>query len=278
MIYLILAISCSTAIAATMRATESKRSSAAGFFITNYLVCIALSALYVPKGSVTVAVPGTGLSLSLGAVAGVLYLVSFLAHLRSIEKNGVVLSSIFNRLGIVLPVLISIFIFGEQPGTKQIAGILLAFTAIILINADKGGTGEKKSMAMLFLLFLISGLTECMLNIYDNVGNPALGSTYLLTTFFVAFLSSVVLQAVQKEKILPADILFGALIGIPNYYSSRFMMLALMEVPNVIAYPVYSVSTIVCTGLIGVLIFKEKITAMKAAGFVLVLAALALLQ
>lgn len=278
MIYLLLAISCSTVISVILRVTESRRSSTAGFFLANYAICIVLSSLYLPKASVTFSPSGTGLALSLGAVSGVLYLVSFVAHLRNIERNGVVLSSIFMRLGIVMTVLLSIVVFGDRPGGKEILGILLSFAAIIILNFDRKGLPAGGSMPQLLLLFLISGVNECMLNIYDNVGNPELGSTYLLTTFFVAFLSTFVLQVIRKEKITTADLCFGLLLGIPNYYSSRFMMLALKEVPNVIAYPVYSVSTIVATGIIGVLVFKEKMTALKAVGFAAVLGALALLS
>lgn len=278
MIYLILAVLCSTSISVILRSTEPKRSSDAGFFLANYAVCIVLSALYLPKGSVTLSAPGTGTALLLGLLSGILYLVSFVAHLRSIERNGVVLSAIFMRLGIVLTVLLSIAFFGERPDGKQILGILFAFSAIVILNFDKKGLTEGGSMPQLFLLFLISGATECMLNIFDSVGNPALGSTYLLTTFAIAFLSAAVMQALRKEKISKWDLLFGAVLGIPNYYSSRFMMLALQRVPNVIAYPAYSVSVIVATGILGVLLFREKMTVLKAAGFLMVLFALVLLS
>ena len=278
MIYLVLAITCSTVISVIMRSTESRRSSAAGFSVANYIVCIALSALYIPKGSAALGNSGTGLALILGTISGILYLLSLVIHMKSIEKNGVVLSSVFMRLGIVVTVLMSIFVFGEHPGLKQIAGIILAVSAIVILNFDKEGLRVNGSVPLLFILFSVSGATECMLNIYDNTGNPELGSTYLLTTFSAALVSAAVLWLSKKEKISRYDILFGALLGIPNYYSSRFMMLALKEVPNVIAYPLYSVLTIVATGTIGVLVFKEKLTALKIAGLAAVICALVLLQ
>ena len=82
----------------------------------------------------------------------------------------------------------------------------------------------------------------------------------------------------NKQKISFADIGSGLLIGIPNYYSARFLLLSLGYVPAVIAYPVYSAGTIMLTSIIGLLLFSEKLNAQKKLALVLILAALVLLN
>ena len=53
-------------------------------------------------------------------------------------KNGTPISTTFNRLGVLIPTVFSILLFGERPQIVQIAGIALAVSAIIYINSGKG--------------------------------------------------------------------------------------------------------------------------------------------
>lgn len=48
------------------------------------------------------------------------------------------------------------------------------------------------------------------------------------------------------------------LIGAPDYFSSRFLLLSLSDVPAVIAYPIYSVGAIVLATLLAVWLFHER--------------------
>ena len=74
------------------------------------------------------------------------------------------------------------------------------------------------------------------------------------------------------------DLLFGLLIGAPNYFSSRFLLLSLNDVPAVIAYPTYSVGTIVLIALLGVWLFHERLSRRQTLAMGMILAALALLN
>lgn len=75
-----------------------------------------------------------------------------------------------------------------------------------------------------------------------------------------------------------ADMLFGVLIGIPNYYSARFLLKSLSRIPAIVAYPTYSVSSIVLVSAAGVILFHEKMNGRRKAAVALVLAALLLLN
>ncbi len=93
-----------------------------------------------------------------------------------------------------------------------------------------------------------------------------------------AMLCSAILLLARREKPGKWDILFGVLLGVPNYYSSRFLLAALEEVPAVAAYPVYSVGAILLVSLFGVLVFRERLTRQKWIGMGLAAAAVAFLQ
>ena len=284
MLNLILAICCSAAITLFMKLSESRRKSSAGMIIFNYAVCSALGAIYLPGISLAQNADGLYLTFGLGALTGILYLVVFLLLQVNITRNGVILGSVFMRLGIILPVLISIIFFKEIPDALQIAGIIMAIAAIIVFNIDKneistsGTDAAAGSILLLIALFLGSGISESMINIYDNVGVPDLNNLFLEAIFFFALVCSVILYFVRKEKMGKWDIIFGLLIGVPNYYTSRFFLAALKDVPAVVAYPVYSVSTLLIISILGVICFKEHLTKRKIVGLVMVIAAVAMLQ
>ena len=72
--------------------------------------------------------------------------------------------------------------------------------------------------------------------------------------------------------------IFGLILGIPNYFSARFLLLALGSVPAVITYPFYSVATILVVSVLGVFLFRERISRQKWGALGIILAALVLLN
>lgn len=301
MLYLILAIVSSALIALIMRFSETKKKSSAGMFIANYFVCMVLAFFYMGTENLMSKQEGMSIAVLLGVFSGVLYLVSFVLLQTNIAKNGVVLAAIFMKLGVIVPILSAIFIFREVPKTVQILGVLVAVTAIIVINyeprtpdlddmrQDNGNLKDQKlnenismkkqgSKVLLLVLLLGSGITDSMANVYDKVGKEAFSDMYLFTIFLSALICSVILYVVKKERLCKWDILFGAMIGVPNYFSSRFLLMALSRVPAVVAYPVYSVATIVLISVVGVLLFREKLSKQKLLGLSLVVVALVLLN
>ena len=131
---------------------------------------------------------------------------------------------------------------------------------------------------MLLVLLVISGISDSTANIFDKIGSGDERDMYLLLTFFFAFLLSLVLAIMGKKKITGKDMIFGCIIGIPNYFSARFLLLALSSIPAVLVYPMYSVATIVVISLCGVLLFHEIVSRKKKIALCLILVAMGLLN
>lgn len=279
MIYLILAIASSAAISIIMRASEKHVKNELAMFMSNYLVCMALSFGFVENKTLFLSsVSVSGLTMLLGGLSGVMFLANFLFYKYNMKCNGIVMSATFMKLGVLVPTIMAVAVFGEMPRITQMMGILIAIGAIILINFEKGALSEGKHMLSLILLLLISGFTDSMANVFDKMANPAQKDTYLLATFGTAFLITVILVCVKKIKFSNMDMLFGALIGIPNYFSSRFLILSLQEIEAVLVYPTYSVATMITIAVTGILIFHEKISTKKMCALGLILLALVLLN
>ena len=279
MLYLLLAIASSAMVSLCMRMSEKHVRSHMVMFTVNYAACLAISRFYM--GDIRLFAPesGMGWAIALGAVSGFLYLAGFVLLQRSILHNGVILSSAAMKLGSVLiPVLLAVLLFRERMGWIQLAGAAFSVAAVLLMNLEKGEVRKGGSKLWLLVLLLISGLTDTMANVYDKTGAAALKNHYLFYTFLAALLSALVMALVKRQRPGWADVLCGLLIGIPNYYSARFLLLALASVPAVITYPVYSVGTIIVICLVGLLLFKEKLSEQKKWALLMILAALVLLN
>lgn len=258
MIYLLLAIFSSALISLLMRLSENKISGRVSMLTVNYIICFLLGGLCAGFENMLPAGVPLGGTFGLAAINGLLYLLGFVFLQMNIRRNGVVLSSTFMKLGLLVPMVVSVAFFGELPAPLQTAGFLLAIGAIVLMNTG-GGEHEVKFKAGLILVLLAGGSCDAMAKVYEEIGNPALSDQYLFYSFGAALILCALLAAYKRESPGRWEILFGALVGVPNYFSARFLLLSLEELPAVIVYPTYSVATILVVTLAGVFFFRERL-------------------
>lgn len=277
MLNLLLAIASSSLVSIVMRTSEKYTKGNHGMLAVNYIICVIMAAFYTGFGNLFPKAEGIGFTLGLGTCTGILYLVGLLLVQLNIQKNGVVLSSIFQKLGLIVQVLISIIFFKEQPQLIQVLGIIICLVAVVMINFEKGQTAVQFKMG-LFLILLSSGFCDVMSKIHEEMGNPALADHFLFYTFGVAMILCIALIIVKKELFGWKDILFGILLGVPNYFSASFLLKALNDIAAVIVFPTFSVATVVVISMTGLLVFKEKLSKKQWIGMGLILVALVFLN
>ena len=277
MLYLILAIASSALVSIFIRLSENYVKNNISMLCMNYMMCLILAVGYTGMDKVFETGEGFGTAIGLGVVNGILFLASFVLLQINVRRNGVVLSATFMKLGVLVPTLLSVIAFREKPEVQQVIGFLVALLAIVLINFEKG-QGEAGFKIGLILLLLGGGSGDAMAKIYDEVGPAQFEEQFLCFTFASALVLCVILAIKKQQKLTKTDILFGLLVGIPNYFSARFLLKAVGEVPAVVAYPTYSVATIVVISLVGMLCFKEKITKRQQVAIGIILVALVLLN
>ncbi|MBQ6843615.1 MAG: EamA family transporter [Agathobacter sp.] len=280
MIYLVLAIASSASISIMMRASEKYVKNEMAMFMANYGVCMLMSLVFMKDMTQVsnLVMQSDKVTLILGILSGVMYLANFLFYKYNMKQNGIVMSATFMKLGVLVPTIMAIVVFQEIPRWTQVIGILVAVGAIILINFEKNALSESKYMIGLLLLLLLSGFTDSMANIFDELGDAGMKDAYLLVTFGMALLITIVFLCFKRIKIGIKEVVFGACIGIPNYLSSRFLLLALEEIEAVLVYPTYSVATMIVIMIVGVLVFREKLSKRKVCALGMILTSIALLN
>lgn len=277
MIYLILAIISSALVSVVMRLSQRFARNNITMLAANYVMCTAAAAFLaggmIPTGE------GAALTMGLGSFCGVLYLLGFVLLQWNIQRNGVVLPATFQKLGVLVPTIAAITVFGETARWTQLLGIAVAIGAILLMQPRGASAGEGKSfLPGLIALLLCGGMSDVMSKVFQTWGNADHGNYFLVFTFLIALVLCLALCAVKKQSVTLPDVLCGLALGVPNYMSARFLLWALREVPAVVVYPSFSVGTIIVVTLVGVAAFREKVEKRKLIALGLILGALVLLN
>ncbi len=281
MLYLVLAIAASAAMAIVLKCFRNQEGNRYGILLGNYLTCVVISVFMLPKTSQILS--GSWVTLVCGLGGGLFFVLALVCMQSSIRANGAGLTSAFARLGLIVALGLSILLFREQPTGLQFLGIGLAIGAIILLRTDRGTKkGGKGGFGLLLLTLAASGCADAMAKVFDTYGSRAEDKLY----FFWLFVTAVVLCAGlafaegrrTKKRIHLGAFAAGILVGIPNYYSSYLLLRSLQALPATVAYPTYSTATILLVLGLSALLFKERLSKRQWPGIGLILAALVLLN
>ena len=274
MLNLIIAVLMSTLISVLMRLSERHGKGRVSMLMFNYMMCTALAAAFTSFR------PAEGMSttLSLGLVNGALYLGAFMLLQWNVTSNGVILSSTFMKLGVLVPTLLSLIAFGDVLSVPRVAGLALTVTAVLLMNSRSGQKTAVKSLPGLLLLLLVGGMADGMSKVHEQLGNTELNSLFLLITFGSALILCAAVCVFRRSRVSKWDVIDGILIAVPNYFSTRFLLASLNSLPAVIAYPCFSAGVIAVTSLIGAYVFHERLSRRQWGAMLVIAAALVLLN
>ena len=276
MLYLILAILSSSAVAVLMRLSNKYSQNGMTVLASNYAMCVIAAGVLAgwplfPAGE------GLGLTMGLGVINGFLYLGGFALLKGCTARSGVVLPATFQKLGVVLPTIAALTIFKEEAHWPQLLGIALAVSSILVMQ-ERRGEGRITGLGGLLALLFVCGGCEVMSKVFEHWGPAALDDHFLFYTFAVALILCVGLCIVKKQGVTLPDVLWGLAIGVPNYLCAFFVLGAIRQMDAVIVYPTYSAGTIIAVTLVGVLCFREKLNTRKLIALGMVVAALVLLN
>lgn len=274
--YLLLAIFASAMISITMRLSTGKVTGHYSMLSANYLVCGILGALYSDFSLLATQSSGVPFTIGISLLYGAVLLAGLVLLQSSTSKNGIVLSSLFMKLGLLVPFVVSIVFFREMPTILQIAGFCVAAGAIVVFNLKKDG--QSRFGIGLILLLLASGGGDAIVKVFESLGSQVLSSHFLCFSFSVAFVLCTCLVIVKKENPDGKALLYGSIIGVANFFSSKFILGALSQIPAVVVFPSYSVATMLVVTLSGVILFRERLSKQQWLAFGAVIAALVMLN
>lgn len=286
MVYLALAVVCSLAIGVIFKLARRVGIDRLGLLTVNYFVAMLLALGIGPDVALDGRASDITLLISVGLLNGVLFVVGFGLYAAAIDRVGLALSAATMRISVLIPFVASWVIWHELPTTLQLPGMVVAvgaFGLMALAPADRNRrTVADHPAAMLALLFLVAGITDTTLKVYDeHLADFASRSTYLFVAFAGAFVSGVLYLFRSRRSLSSAlsvrTLAGGLALGLLNYGSVEFFLQALAELPGTLVFPVNHVAVLVGGTLLGVLIWKEVLSRSNWLGIGLACLALALL-
>lgn len=213
----------------------------------------------------------------LGIITGCFYFLGFIYFQESVRISGAGLSGAFGKMGILLPMLLSLLLWRELPGPWQWAGIGLALGSMLLVYLPINNSANH-FQAQLLLLFCFSGTGEFANKLFQKYAVTSHKNLYLLLVFGTALVISLYFTWKQKRMPRRNDLFTGLAVGIPNLFSSYFLIAALGSLPASVVYPIYSAGSILLINLGSTLVFKEKLSTRQLSSIGLTILALVMIN
>ncbi|WP_047245143.1 GRP family sugar transporter [Maribacter thermophilus] len=235
--------------------------------VINYIVACC-AGLYFYNETINISeIPTKPWFLSTLAL-GILFIIVFNLMAATSQKIGVSAASIATKMSLVLPVLFGVAIYSEHLSHLQIGGIILALSAVYLASTkDKNTITNKRALLLPSLVFLGSGIIDTCIKYtqethiketeYPLFSAIVFGSAACTGILFIAFKTLK-----EQIKINIKNILGGICLGIPNYFSIYFLMKALDSniLNSASIFTLNNVAIVMLSTLLGIALFKEKIS------------------
>lgn len=275
MISLFLATICSASIALVFKFSEGQRLNRYVVTSTNYFAAILVSVVMALAENTGFTTWKAGLAV--GIPAGICFFLAFVYYQISVRDSGAGLAGMFGKLGILMPMLMSLILWREFPTLVQTGGILLAICAILVVSLGKN-VKQGTFHGALLLLFLFGGMAEFSNKLFQKYGSSAEKSYFLLIVFSVAFLVSMTMTVRNGKTPTRKDIVTGICVGIPNMFSSFFLIRALDFLPTAVVFPVYSAGSMALILILSRLIYGEKLDGRSYGAIAMTMLALVLIN
>ncbi len=277
--FVLLTIFCSTSIALILKYSDVKKGETIVLLAANYLIAsiIAFISLILFKNPLF-----TFQTFFFGMFLGLLFVLSFFVFAKAIGLAGTGLATTTSRLSVVIPILLSIIIYNETPNEYHLLGIILTFITFILFYFSirgnrKEGDGFKKYI-ILILVFVGIGFNDFAMKIFKNWRMSDEEPYFVFFIFTFAFFFSSMFILLKKIKPETHTIFTGLIMGIPNVFSTIFLLAALAILPGIIVYPLMNVGVIVATTLLAFIFWNEKPDKFGIAGLIVGIAAIVFLS
>lgn len=266
MIYLLLSILSSTVIFVVFRLYKKYGVNTLQAIIVNYFIaCIVGFFGYIESIDDLVRIPSE--SWFLGTVfLGAMFITVFNLAAITTQRSGLSVVSVATKMSVAIPVFFGIFIYNESLGFLKVTGIILALAAVYLssIKTKKGISIKKENLIFPLLVFVGSGIIDTTINFLENfyVSETDVG-LFSSSIFGIAgIIGTVILigQAVLgKLKITWKNIAGGIALGIPNYFSIYFLVMALRSpgFENSVIFTLNHVGIVLASTVLGIVLFKE---------------------
>ncbi len=283
MIYILLSILTSSSIMIIFKMFDRYRVNTLNAIVVNYWVAATLSILLDSSGISLKKAPLEPWFFQ-AIMMGFLFITLFNIIAKSTQNIGVSVTTVANKMSLIMPVMFSIFVLHDAVNVVKVIGIILALLAVYLTTkSDNRSAVDKRFIVYPFIVFIGSGIIDTLFKYNDEFTLGDNGLEPFVSWIFItsSFLGLIVLiYKYVREKSLPDrnSIIAGFILGFPNYFSIFFLLKSLnIGMEGSIVIPLNNISIVAVSALSGIFIFREKGTKSNIIGLLLAIIAIGLL-
>lgn len=216
---------------------------------------------------------------------GFLFIAIFYLAAITTQRIGLSVVSVATKMSVAIPVIFGIAYFNESTGIVKITGILLALVAVYLtsIKTPDGIVIKKSNLLFPILVFIGSGIIDTTIKYletrYVEEADVAIFSSTIFSIAGIIGIFILMIQAVMgRLKFTRRNMLGGLILGIPNYFSIYFLVLALRGngLESSTVFTLNNVSIVLLSTLLGIVLFKERLIFKNWIGIALAVSSLIL--
>lgn len=277
MIFLITSILLSTSLFVYFRFLDSKKIQISSSLLGNYLTCILLG-IALTKGNANSELTHYNSLIYYCLSLGILFFIIFYLMSYSSGKIGVGITGAATKISFVIPALLSALLLKQTLSIWQIISCLTAIFAIGFMLDAKSKAVRMAQYSIPFVIWLGSGVIDFVLGyLKDHLNTKGLNQELAIVFIFAgACISALIFLKLKKEKLLLKHIAYGIPLGVVNYFSIHFLMLALGsgEFTYTELFLINNIAIVLLTFVLGLILFKEIFNLKKGIGLALCLLSL----
>lgn len=293
MLFLILTILLNTLIFILFRQFPQYKVNTFQAIVINYLVCSAIGIYFLEDVNHLVMISFKQIWVQTGLILGVLFIFTFYLLGYTTQACGVSTTTVANKMSLIIPVFFSLYVFFDLEKlltSTDYIGIIIAVLAVLLTSIKTSKQKTKIKLPAFFsvllpvLVFIFGGAIDTLIN-YSKFHILSVDGEKVFTTLIFVVAASVggliLLFKVffSKEVFEFKSLLAGILLGTPNFFSIYYLIKTLTYFNNngALVYPLCNMGIILSSGIIGVFIFKEKLSTINKLGMGMALVSLILI-
>jgi drug/metabolite transporter (DMT)-like permease len=278
MLFLLLSILCSVTVGVIFKISRKYTISTLQIVAWNYIFAILLCYLSFPPDLNAL---GAKAPWSIYISLGVLLPAIFLFLAASIKHMGIVKTDAAQRLSLFIPILAAWLLFKEDFNTLKITAFFIALPAILLVLSKKAENKNNKWIypAVVLVGFGIIDILFKQIALYTNLAF----TSSLLVIFCIAIIitvAAVVYEIIfKKVRLTGGNLLLGGLMGVFNFGNILFYLKAhqaFAENPSTV-FAAMNMGVIIIGSIIGIVVFKEKVSRYNYFGLLLAIVAILLI-
>lgn len=273
MLFVLISVLCSVTVAVIIKIAREKGVNYLQLLVWNYPVALLMT-YFVLKPELIAW--NSSLPWGLYIPLGFLLPTIFVCIAMSIRYGGIVKTEVAQRLSLFIPLLAAFLFMGEKIVPKNLIGIGVGLLAIVFsIGWNKQNTSNERNYWIFpLMVFVGMGIIDIL---FKQIALLA-GITYMSSLWIVfvlalgfALLFLGYLLFIKKQVLDVRAVAYGAVLGLFNFGNIVFYMKAhkaLPENPSLV-FTAMNIGVISVGALVGVLLFREKLSNYNKIGVLL---------